>query len=296
MNKIPSYSSLVSYSHKMAQGFFDNSPIVVEEKIDGSQISFTMTTEGKLLMKSKNCDLNEGVDSQFRAGVDYIISIPEKLKPGYIYRGEYLARLRHNALTYERTPINNIVIFDIDRGDQDYMGWEERADEANQIGLESVRVYGVVEFDSMMHANIQDWLKMQSMLGAPAVEGVVFKRVKNDMFTSDKKSIVVKLVSDAFREVNKTAHAKTTRNDIIQSIVNTYRTETRWMKAVQHLRDAGELANEARDIGLLIREIQADVFRECEDEMKELLFSQFRKEISSGLVRGFPEFYKSEVL
>ena len=68
------------------------------------------------------------------------------------------------------------------------------------------------------------------------------------------------------------------------------------MKAVQHLRDAGELANEARDIGLLIREIQADVFRECEDEMKELLFSQFRKEISSGLVRGFPEFYKSEVL
>jgi len=296
VNKIPSYSSLVSYSHKIAQGFFDGSPIIVEEKIDGSQISFTMTTEGKLLMKSKNCDLNEGVDSQFRAGVDYIISVQEKLKPGYIYRGEYLQRPRHNALTYERVPENNIVIFDIDRAEQDYMSWEERADEANQIGLEAVRVYGVVEFDSMMHANIQDWLKYPSMLGAPAIEGVVFKRVKNDMFTSDKKSIVVKLVSDAFREVNSSAHAKTPRTDIIQSIINTYRTEARWLKAVQHLRDAGELANEPKDIGLLVREIQADVFRECEDEIKELLLNQFRKEILSGLVRGFPEFYKSEVL
>ena len=51
-----------------------------------------------------------------------------------------------------------------------------------------------------------------------------------------------------------------------------------------------------RDIGKLIKEIPADVFAECEDEMKDALWKWARPHIQRGLTSGFPEFYKERVL
>jgi hypothetical protein len=68
------------------------------------------------------------------------------------------------------------------------------------------------------------------------------------------------------------------------------------MKAVQHLRDVGTLEQSPRDIGNLIKEIQEDTKKECEEEIKKILFDHFWKNISRGITAGAPEWYKEELL
>jgi len=68
--------------------------------------------------------------------------------------------------------------------------------------------------------------------------------------------------------------------------------ENVWGKAIQHLRDEGELVNEPKDIGPLMKEIKDDLFREQEEYIKQVLFNHYKKDIFNQIKRGFPEYYK----
>ena len=74
------------------------------------------------------------------------------------------------------------------------------------------------------------------------------------------------------------------------------RTEARWSKAIQHLRESGELTNSPRDIGGLIKEIQRDTLDECDDIIKDMLMSYAVPKISRGIIAGFPEWYKEQLM
>jgi hypothetical protein len=50
-----------------------------------------------------------------------------------------------------------------------------------------------------------------------------------------------------------------------------------------------------KDIGLLVKEVPKDIRDECEDEIKEILFSHFWSKISRGVIRGLPEWYKKKL-
>ncbi|HQJ90366.1 MAG TPA: hypothetical protein PLB70_07105, partial [Paludibacteraceae bacterium] len=64
---------------------------------------------------------------------------------------------------------------------------------------------------------------------------------------------------------------------------------------VQHLRDAGELQGEMRDIPALMKEVNDDVLKECKDEILEQLFAYAWPKISKGISQGLAEWYKSEI-
>ena len=84
--------------------------------------------------------------------------------------------------------------------------------------------------------------------------------------------------------------------DILTLLGQDYCTEARWQKAVQHLRDDGELENSPRDIGRLIKEIPNDIKKECEEEIKEKLFKWAWPKMARATHRGFPEWYKEQLL
>ena len=84
--------------------------------------------------------------------------------------------------------------------------------------------------------------------------------------------------------------------DIIGRLIEEYRSEARWHKAVQHLEELGERENDPRDIGKLVREVCKDVHTECQDEIKEKLFKWAWKQVQNGLTRGLPEWYKELLL
>jgi len=129
---ISSYPSIYALGHKAVALLFEGN-VTVQEKVDGSQISFGryptliekgVVMESTLKIRSKGAEiLIEAPDKMFSLAVAEIKAIAEALVPGWTYRGEYLAKPKHNTLVYDRVPRKHIILFDIDCGEQDYMPW-----------------------------------------------------------------------------------------------------------------------------------------------------------------------------
>jgi hypothetical protein len=277
--------------HKMILDIF-KSPVLIEEKIDGSQFSFGVSIDGELGCRSKGKQqLMDAPDKMFEQAIEVIKSLD--LRPGWTYRGEYLSKPKHNTLFYSRVPKNNIILFDVNSGIEEYLSPEQKHAEADRIGLEFVPVMyeGIVtDFEMFKH-----FLETESVLGGCKVEGVVVKNY--NVFTAEKKVAMGKYVSEAFKEKHSGDWKDRNPNtkDIESLLTDQYRTEARWRKAVQHLRENGQLTGTPKDIALLIKEVPNDILKEYEEEIKQKLFNHFWSKISRGTTRGLPEWYKEEL-
>jgi hypothetical protein len=160
---------------------------------------------------------------------------------------------------------------------------------AAEMGLEVVPQYVVTEYSE---EHLKLLLAFESFLGGCKVEGFVIKNYTQ--FGPDKKALMGKFVSKEFKEIHGKEWKKMnpTQGDIVTQLGDRYRATGRWHKAIQHFRDNGYLDDSPKDIGRLIKEIPADVKKECEEEIKELLFKWAWPQVSRLTVRGFPEWYK----
>ena len=145
---------------------------------------------------------------------------------------------------------------------------------------------------------LKAFLETQSFLGGQKIEGVVVKPVDYNHFGLDKKALMGKYVSEAFKEIHGGEWRKNnpTQNEIVEKVALQYKTPARWHKSVQHLREAGQLEDSPRDIGKLMKEVNIDVLKECETEIKEELFKQAWPKIARIITAGLPEWWKQELL
>ncbi|MGW8286344.1 MAG: RNA ligase family protein [Candidatus Deferrimicrobiaceae bacterium] len=293
--RLRSYGKIYAVGHSAVYGIFDDQ-VLVEEKVDGSQFSFGLRG-GKLFARSRNVALDvDGADpaGMFDAALATVRLLRESLVDGWTYRSEYLRSPKHNTLPYDRIPIMHLALFDVDKGDQSYVSWVEKASIAEELGMEVVpKVFeGKIESLDQIH----DLMQRKSFLGGAVVEGLVFKAYGR--FGADGKTLMAKHVSEAFKETHSSDWAKRhpAPKDIKEELILMLRTPARWEKAVQHLRDAGLLENDPRDIGPLMKELQRDLIEECAEEMKERLFQWAKKDVARGASRGFPEWYKERLM
>lgn len=290
--KIHSYPSIYALGHRAISGMLDGD-VVVEEKIDGSQFSFA-NLGGELCCRSKGKQLVvDAPEKMFALGVETVRDLFPLLTPGWVYRGEYLQKPKHNCLAYDRVPTHNIILYDVSPGLEEYLSPEEKQAEAVRLGLEFVPCFFTGRVDSM--ERLDELLETESCLGGGKVEGVVLKRY--DLFTTDKKVMMGKYVSEGFKERNMKNWKKEnkTPKDVVALLTANFGTEARWEKAVQHLRDGGDLEGSPRDIGKLIQEIPNDVLKEEEEYIKDVLFAHAWPHIKRGLVSGLPEWYKRQL-
>ena len=289
---IHSYPSVYAIGHKAIEEIFLG-PVLIEEKINGSQFSWGII-DGELQCRSKGKQfILDAPEKMFQRAVDFVQEIAPMLKPDWVYRAEYLQKPHHNTLVYDRVPAHNLIIYDINTGLEDYMPWEKKRDEAARLGLECVPFFyhGIVQNFDMF----KDFLDHVSCLGGTKVEGIVVKNYA--LFTAEKKVAMGKYVSESFKEIHtgEWRKANPTSGDIVDTLIVAYRTPARWQKAVQHLRDAGNLEWSTRDIGNLIKAVPEDVLKECEDEIKQRLFSHFWPKIRRGITAGLANWYKDEL-
>jgi len=273
--------------------------VIVEEKIDGSQFSF-MKAVGEdgtpfLHCRSKGADLHvEAPEKMFAKAVEVITALMPILHEGWTYRAEYLVKPKHNTLAYERTPKNHLMIFDINTGHERYLSYEEKAQEAARLGLECMPCMRRGKIERV--EDLRALLDTPSVLGGQKVEGIVVKNYTR--FGKDGKALMGKFVSEEFKEVH--ADDWKVRNpqggDVLQSLVERYRTPARWTKAVQHLQEKGRLEGSPKDIGALINEVQEDLKAECEEEIKGLLYAWAKERIFRGSTAGLPQWYKERLL
>jgi len=301
MNPIESYPSIFNLGHRALLPLL-SVPLVIEEKVDGSQFSFGKDLEGNLACRSKGKQINmEDPEKLFGKAVESVRSIGDSLIPGFTYRGEYLSKPHHNTLTYGRVPALNVIIYDV----QDAAGWF--LDRNNKqvlcvgLGLELVPTYYHGKLpEENAEAFLRSFLDRESILGGQKVEGIVLKPAGYDVFGPDKKLVIAKLVSEAFKEVHgatwKTEHGPKSGADILQLLGRQFATPARWQKAIQHLSEGGQIENDPRDIGKLMKEVPEDVLRECKEEILDAVFAWAWPQLKRTLTTGLPEWYKEKLV
>ena len=292
MNRIRGYSSPFGIGHKALQDFWEGT-IYITEKIDGSQFSFGLV-DGELVCRSRRVEINQLDPGMFKLGVETVQAAVDfnLLEDGWTYRGEYLSKPKHNTMAYDRVPAGNIILFDIDVGDQDYItSWSEVERQADLLGLECAAFLGVFETKPDMTI-LNALLNTESALGGGKIEGIVMKNY--DLWGIDKKVLMAKLVSQEFIEKHSRSWGGRNpgKKQFIATVIEGLATEARWMKAVQHLREAGTIEGEMQDIPEIMREIGRDVESELAEEIRDALYKHFWHEIKRGLTRGMPIWYK----
>jgi len=291
---VRSYPKIFALGHKAVKELLDGE-VVVQEKIDGSQFSFCLKS-GKLEMRSKGAVIDpDAPPSLFSSVVAGIKEIQDKLHPGWSYRGEQLSKLKHNTIEYKRLPKRHFVLFDVDTGMEDFLTPREMHVEAERLGVSRVALLGQFPGKMLTEKLIGEMIDGPSTLGG-VIEGIVIKAYGR--FGEDKKTLMGKFVKEEFKEAHRAAWSKTNPSgkDVVQKLIEGLRTEARWEKAVQHLRDGGFLVDEPKDIGLLFKEVNRDVLEEEKSEIEVVLFKWAWKDVSRGITAGLAEWYKRELM
>ena len=295
---IHSYSSPLNVGHKglsprEGPRLFDGE-VYIQEKIDGSQFSF-MSDSTNVYFRSRKQDVYPESAGMFNAGVISVLAVADRLHPGYVYRGEYLAKPKHNTLCYDRIPNGNVVIFDIESFPSHFMDQVAVMSEATRLGFDYAPVYYTGKVLGI--EQLKTFLDNTSVLGGP-IEGVVIKPVGMDLFGADHKVVMAKYVREDFKEIHQKEwkNSNPGQKDVIQMIIETYRTPARWNKAVQHLKERNELEGTPRDIGKLFKEVPIDIEAESKEAIKDVLWGAFWKDISRGCTAGLAEWYKNKLV
>jgi len=269
--------------------------VEITEKIDGSQFVFGRVN-GEAKCRSKGKEQYEGaVDKMFMDAWDYVHSVD--LPNDILFYGEYLRKPKHNTLCYQRIPRNHIVIFGASTpGDTFVSEYEELAELAGSIDLEAVPLIyqGLIKSADELKA----MLETDSYLGGTKVEGVVVKNYARPFLLGGQPIPLMcgKFVSEAFKEKHISGWSKeNTSKGKWDAFKDGFRTDARFEKAVQHLRDNGELENSPRDIGKLIAEAKRDIAEEERDAILKFLWQEFSPELMRRATFGLPEWYKEKL-
>lgn len=281
--------------------------VVMEEKVDGSQFRIRITQDG-IQCGSKGVDFTDAeTDKNFKLGVEAAnknfvdITMPEG---GVIdIFAEYLQSPHHNTLSYERIPANHLMIFDVIQENRDgslyFYPPAAKREFSLKHGFEPIPTLFEGSGTELTQEKINEVLKGTSALGKESIEGVVIKNynkfydpIKFPYYQGMFKA--GKYVRAEFTERNKTEW--NAKKGGIEQLLESLTVPARWVKAVQHLKDSGQLAENMTDMCLLIPEITRDFEEEEKENIKDLLWGIYRKQIIHAVQRGFPEWYKQRLL
>ena len=293
---IGSYPRIFNLGHRAVRDLLTSGWVLVEEKVDGSQFSFRKAEDGTMEFRSKGADITPvAAPAMFKAGVEAVMAVADRIPTGLTFRGEYLAKPKHNVLCYARVPANHIVIFDIQNGLKSYLPASEKQQLAQSLGFETVPALFTGEIKDP--AQLLALLEKESFLGGPKIEGVVIKPAAYNIFGVDKKVLFAKFVSEAFKESHKKEwKSPDSHKDVLKLLSDAVCSPARWDKALMHLREAGTITDSLKDIGHLVKEVQADTNKEEEDFIKQKLYEWAWPQVRKNILLGLPEWYKEKLL
>lgn len=296
MKEVPSYGKIINLGNPGTEETFTGD-VVIQEKADGSQFGFGVTETGQLSIRSKGKIITEQCDSLFHQGWTYIHSIKDKiLKYGtdvYFYC-EYLKTPKHNVLKYDRIPKNHLVLFDCTKQGK-FVDRETLEFIAKDLGIDVIPQLYVGQASVEKIKNILEL--GESFLGGEMIEGVVIKNYNQFIHIGGKvMPLFTKYVQEKFKEKHSVEWKDKKPKGQLQEFINAFKSEARWEKAYQHLRDNGELEQQPRDIAKLVQEIHKDLEEEEVQQIKNHLYKCYIKDIQRKSTQGLAEWYKEKLL
>jgi len=271
--------------------------VEISEKIDGSQFGWGKFNN-KLFLRSKGATLyTENPEKMFSLGIEYISSIQHLLPEGMIFYAEYLKTPRHNTLKYGRIPKNHLMLFGaMDITELFVSDYKQLQSYADLFDIECVPL--IYQGNVKSPDFLMGLLERESVLGESHIEGVVVKNYTAKFLLGGQPMPLMagKFVSEKFKEVHRGWEKQHTGKGRWETFKESFKTEARWNKAIQHLAEKGELTNTPSDIGNLLKEIKNDIAAEEIDTIKDFLWKEFGVEVLRYACNGFPEYYKEKLL
>ena len=296
MNKIPSYGKVLT----LGSAYTENAlvgEVIVQEKIDGSQFKWHIDDSGELIISSRNRLIHAEAPEMFKAGVETLTSrsslLKTQIKPNSYFYGEYLSKPKHNTLKYSKIPKNHIVLFDA----LIQCKWATRKELQELADLWEIDLIPEFFVGEITVDDLKKFHEKESYLGGETVEGIVIKNYNQTILQGGNLyPLFTKYVSEKFKERHQDNPDHKTPRQTIDEWCKSFCNENRWLKAMQYCRDDGTLVQEPKDIGTVIKRIMVDIDEEDTEDIKKFLYDRYIRTIKSWATRGFPEWYKEQLL
>lgn len=289
------FPKIFTIGQKYIKDIFEGN-VEITEKVDGSQFVFGKVNN-QLFFRSKGAVINPEVcPNLFKPAVDYVLSIQDRFEPyeNFVVYSETLSKPKHNTLSYSRVPKNHIAIYGVSDGAGEvflsqHVLLQQVAAEFD-VDVVPLLFYGNVHSPE----GIRELLDLESFLGGEKIEGIVVKNFNKTLLVGDQVVPLMsgKLVSERFKERHKSWPKEHTPRGKFDTFKESFRTNARWIKAIQRLGEDGKLEESPKDIGILLKYLHQDLEAEQKEDIKEELYNLFIREIKAEAVKGFPEFYK----
>jgi hypothetical protein len=254
----------------------------IEEKLDGSQLSFTVDIENNFNFYCKGSLIKE-TNKTFLKSMNLLKLNLKNCNPNFIYHGEAICNLQHNVVKYLRIPKNYFVLYDIyDYVNKCWLNLDFVSKIGNELGLETVQILFKNENPDNDPFTVCKQLLHQisignidSMLGPGELEGIILKH-HSFIGRNGISATKLKMVSDKFKETHGTPlnKEKPTIETALESLAQIYNNTNRFQKAFQHVRDQEQLKGNDSDLFKIKEEFDNDLEKECSQEIKEYLWAE----------------------
>ena len=273
--------------------------VIIQEKINGSQFTI-FKKDGELHFYNRNKEVGPKGDPYINA----YLSLQKKkefFNEGLFYHGEAMKTIKTNNASYKRMPRYYWMVYEIQREDGSLLTPDEMTTNLLGTGIETTQVLydshknqsilSLQEVIDQLMAQIES-NDIESCLGN-IPEGIVIKVLKG---TTNYR---FKRVRSVFAEMSQSKRDKIEQVsdiDFIREIGEIYNTDGRREKAVQHMKEK-DIYNEKNinaNIGPMVHELDDDLLKEAEEDIKNMLFVRFFPEISKVARGDVPAFLRNK--
>lgn len=205
------YQHVERLGHDEVEGLLDGDVVIVQDKIDGANLSVAWTEQHGLVIASRN-RIVFGVGQPatgFNGAVQYVLERSEAFtdicSQGLILRGEWLVR---HSISYPADKLFHFYVFDVQTWDGEYLPPSEYVNMLEEVDICYVPVKVFLHNPTV--EQLTGMVDGPDFLGAEQKEGIVIKRY--DFKNTWGHTKWGKLVSADFAEKNKISQGVTKRD------------------------------------------------------------------------------------
>jgi hypothetical protein len=266
----------------------------LEEKYDGSQLSFWLNEQSELEFFNKGKRLltrNSEIPKMWKPATAQLAIIKDQFKSKYTYHGELIAKLKDKTVIYGRLPKYCFILYDINDSEGNPLNYDEKVAESNRLGFDycqkiaefsasEVSHYSDEEFFQLFNQHLQTLSSLSDNKHCTKIEGFVIKQLHfhdNDQLKIKR----LKWVSPIHQEKHGMGEIQYYKSksfeEVIRDLGFCYSTPARLQKAKNHLMERSDDENPTFTNAEIIEELDNDFRTECLDEYNQKLKEIFGK-------------------
>ena len=275
------YKGIKHFKEDITESFQPGDLVVIQEKIDGSNLSFTYDTEQKCILTMSRRDVLDEINNM-RGAYQYINEIVDAdlaiqvLGTDLVIFGEWLTK---HTINYPENCYRKAYFYDVfDKVNDIYLTQDKVLEITNKLELISVPTFYTGPFISWEH--VYSFIG-RTDLGGDIGEGIVIKnmsRIRPEAFSHSKSPYYVKIVTSEFRETKAHKNREVDLDQVAKieqdiEITKSIVTKARVRKMIHNLVDEHIIPEDwsKADMRTIAQHLGSRIYADCIKEEPEIV-------------------------